>query len=110
MSFPTYEELEKCFADEQLHPGDLKSAVEGYLNQLLDPVRKVFSDPGRRINFSLADLFYDQVRVHKALFHLFQIRYSEGYCSTFHVTELSHVQGEIQYQSIFLRVIVLDEY
>jgi len=45
LAFPTYEELEKCFAEEKLHPGDLKSAVEGYLNQLLDPVRKVFADP-----------------------------------------------------------------
>jgi len=43
--FATYEELEKCFGEEKLHPGDLKSAVEGYLNQLLDPVRKVFADP-----------------------------------------------------------------
>jgi len=45
LNFATYEELETCFAEEKLHPGDLKAAVEGYLNQLLDPVRKVFSDP-----------------------------------------------------------------
>ena len=29
----------------QVHPGDLKSAVEKYLNQLLDPVRKKFETP-----------------------------------------------------------------
>ena len=34
---------------------------------------------GARINYS--------VRVHKALFHLFQFGYSEGYCSTCHTTQ-----------------------
>jgi len=43
--FAEYSELEKCFAEDKLHPGDLKAAVEGYLNQLLDPVRKIFADP-----------------------------------------------------------------
>jgi len=44
LSFSTYEDLEKAFS-EGLHPGDLKTAVEGYLNQLLDPVRKAFATP-----------------------------------------------------------------
>lgn len=43
--FAEYEDLEKCFGEEKLHPADLKAAVEGYLNQLLDPVRKIFADP-----------------------------------------------------------------
>merc|ERR1711976_483898 len=40
--FDTYEDLEQSFAKEEVHPGDLKGAVEKYLNRLLDPVRKVF--------------------------------------------------------------------
>ncbi|KAF7995673.1 hypothetical protein HCN44_006780 [Aphidius gifuensis] len=44
--FDTYEELEAAFAKEVIHPGDLKGAVEIYINKLLDPIRKVFeSDP-----------------------------------------------------------------
>ena len=30
---------------QEVHPGDLKAAVEGYLNKLLDPVRTDFSTP-----------------------------------------------------------------
>lgn len=40
--FMKYEDLEKCFAEEQLHPGDLKASVEMYINRLLDPIRKEF--------------------------------------------------------------------
>jgi len=40
--FPT---LEQAFAEKQLHPGDLKSAVSNVLNDLLDPVRKKFEEP-----------------------------------------------------------------
>merc|ERR1719273_2241494 len=40
--YETYEKLEEAFAKEEIHPGDLKAAVEKYLNRLLDPVRKVF--------------------------------------------------------------------
>lgn len=43
--YTTYEDLEKDFADEQVHPGDLKNSVEADLNQLLDPVRKKFDTP-----------------------------------------------------------------
>merc|ERR1711862_814711 len=43
--FDAYENLEQSFAKEEVHPGDLKSAVEKYLNRLLDPVRKVFESP-----------------------------------------------------------------
>merc|ERR1719245_2233086 len=40
--FEVYEDLEQAFAKEEVHPGDLKAAVEKYLNRLLDPVRKIF--------------------------------------------------------------------
>merc|ERR1719346_706483 len=40
--FDAYEKLEQSFAKEEVHPGDLKAAVEKYLNRLLDPVRKIF--------------------------------------------------------------------
>ncbi|XP_046814747.1 tyrosine--tRNA ligase, cytoplasmic isoform X1 [Vespa crabro] len=42
ISFSTYEELETAFAKEEIHPGDLKSAAEVYINKLLDPIRKEF--------------------------------------------------------------------
>lgn len=44
-TFASFEDLEKEFAAEKVHPGDLKGAVEKYLNRLLDPVRKVFEQP-----------------------------------------------------------------
>jgi len=44
-SFASYEELENAFAKEEIHPGDLKSAVERYMNDLLEPVRKKFETP-----------------------------------------------------------------
>jgi len=43
--YETYEKLEEAFAKEEIHPGDLKAAVEKYLNGLLAPVRKVFESP-----------------------------------------------------------------
>lgn len=42
VSFSKYEDLEAAFAKEEIHPGDLKSAVEIYINRLLDPIRKEF--------------------------------------------------------------------
>jgi len=45
VNFANFEELEQSFAKEEIHPGDLKSAVERYLNRLLDPVRKIFEAP-----------------------------------------------------------------
>lgn len=41
----TYDELEKSFAEEKLHPADLKASVEIYINKLLEPIRKVFESP-----------------------------------------------------------------
>jgi len=55
VEFNNFEELEASFAKEAIHPGDLKSAVEGYLNRLLDPVRKKFEDPALK---SLANRAY----------------------------------------------------
>ncbi|XP_031833021.2 tyrosyl-tRNA synthetase isoform X1 [Nomia melanderi] len=42
ISFDTYEDLENAFAKEEIHPGDLKNAIEIYINKLLDPIRKEF--------------------------------------------------------------------
>merc|ERR1739848_258807 len=42
VSFDDFDSLEQSFAKEDIHPGDLKGAVEKYLNRLLEPVRKVF--------------------------------------------------------------------
>lgn len=44
-TYATYEELELAFKKEDVHPGDLKAAVEGYINKLLEPIRKKFEDP-----------------------------------------------------------------
>lgn len=44
-NYKDFESLEADFAAEKVHPGDLKSAVEKYLNRLLDPVRKYFETP-----------------------------------------------------------------
>lgn len=45
MTFLKYEELEQYYADNKLHPGDLKAAVEKYINRLLEPIRKTFETP-----------------------------------------------------------------
>lgn len=42
--FEKYEVLETSFASQELHPGDLKAAVEIYINRLLEPIRKIFND------------------------------------------------------------------
>jgi len=43
LAFKTYRQLEESFAQKELHPQDLKQAVSGYLNQLLQPVREHFA-------------------------------------------------------------------
>ncbi|MBN1373904.1 tyrosine--tRNA ligase [Candidatus Dojkabacteria bacterium] len=40
--YKTYDELEKAFSQKELFPTDLKAAVIGYINKLLDPVREHF--------------------------------------------------------------------
>lgn len=48
LTFLKYEDLEKAFAAEEVHPGDLKQSVEIYINRLLDPIRKSFDDKHHR--------------------------------------------------------------
>ena len=43
--YEAFEDLEKAFGDEKIHPADLKSSVEKYLNRLLAPIRKKFEAP-----------------------------------------------------------------
>lgn len=43
--YATFDVLEKAFAAQDLHPGDLKTGVESYINRLLEPIRKTFEDP-----------------------------------------------------------------
>ncbi|VVC43532.1 Hypothetical protein CINCED_3A020666 [Cinara cedri] len=45
LNFNKYEDLEKSFAEQKLHPADLKASVEFYINRLLDPIRKIFDTP-----------------------------------------------------------------
>ncbi|XP_068188498.1 tyrosine--tRNA ligase, cytoplasmic [Antennarius striatus] len=47
-SYSVFEEVEKDFAEETIHPGDLKASVEVALNQLLAPIRKKFESPELR--------------------------------------------------------------
>lgn len=44
-TYTDYETLEKDFADQIVHPGDLKASVEKALNKLLEPIREKFSSP-----------------------------------------------------------------
>ncbi len=42
VSFGSYEELKKAYIAEEVHPADLKKAVAGYINGMVEPVRKHF--------------------------------------------------------------------
>ena len=42
LAFKTYADLEKAFANKELHPADLKQTVISYLDKLLLPVRQHF--------------------------------------------------------------------
>jgi tyrosyl-tRNA synthetase len=42
VSYISYEELEKDFADKKLHPMDLKATVSSLINELIKPVRDYF--------------------------------------------------------------------
>lgn len=44
LHFSDYAALEKAFADREIHPGDLKTAVTTALMTLLDPIRKAFEE------------------------------------------------------------------
>lgn len=54
---------------QELHPGDLKKAVVGYLNKLLDPVRKDFETPEMK---KLVNLAYPAVSKSKFRQHRMQ--------------------------------------
>ncbi|RXA20414.1 tyrosine--tRNA ligase [Methanosarcina sp. MSH10X1] len=41
INYPDYEEMEKAFVAESVHPMDLKNSAAKYINEILDPVRKV---------------------------------------------------------------------
>lgn len=43
--YDDYQKLESDFEAKLLHPGDLKAGVIAAINELLDPIRKVFEDP-----------------------------------------------------------------
>lgn len=45
VEFKKYDDLELYFAEEKLHPADLKAAVEMHINKLLEPIRKAFDSP-----------------------------------------------------------------
>ncbi len=48
LSYNSYEELEKDYAEKKLHPQDLKAAVAEWLIEKLAPARVYFEDPKRR--------------------------------------------------------------
>ncbi|PIK46946.1 putative tyrosine--tRNA ligase, cytoplasmic, partial [Apostichopus japonicus] len=45
ITFPSYATLEQAFANEELHPADLKAAVLRELNIFMDPIRAKFEEP-----------------------------------------------------------------
>lgn len=45
ITYTDFESLEQSFAKEEVHPGDLKAAVEKCLNALMEPVRQEFETP-----------------------------------------------------------------
>lgn len=47
VTYNSYAELEKDYADKKLHPQDLKVAVAQWLINKLEPARKYFEDPKR---------------------------------------------------------------
>ena len=42
LHYSSYEDLEKCFAEKQLHPKDLKAAAADGIVRLLTPIREAF--------------------------------------------------------------------
>jgi len=44
LTFKTYGELEKAFAEKKVHPADLKTTLSKLLNQLIEPVRRHFEE------------------------------------------------------------------
>ncbi len=48
LTYNSYGDLEKDYAEKKLHPQDLKGAVAGWLIQTLEPARKYFEDPAKK--------------------------------------------------------------
>ncbi|TFK64443.1 tyrosine tRNA ligase [Pluteus cervinus] len=46
MHFANFAQLKEAFQEKQVHPGDLKSAVENGITRLLAPIRKSFEENG----------------------------------------------------------------
>lgn len=49
VTYTSYEDLEKDYSNKKLHPMDLKSAVADWLIKTLEPARKYFEDPKRKL-------------------------------------------------------------
>lgn len=49
LTFLKFDELEKSFAAEEIHPGDLKASVESYINKLLAPIIKAMDTPEYKV-------------------------------------------------------------
>lgn len=45
VNYTNFDELEKAFANQDIHPGDLKASVELAINKLLAPIHEQFKDP-----------------------------------------------------------------
>ncbi|KAJ1732320.1 Tyrosine--tRNA ligase cytoplasmic [Coemansia biformis] len=43
--YSSFDDLERDFAEEKVHPGDLKNSVTAALNAMLDPIREYFDTP-----------------------------------------------------------------
>lgn len=48
LTYQSYFDLEKDYADKKLHPQDLKTAVAQWLIEKLEPARKYFEDPPKK--------------------------------------------------------------
>lgn len=46
LTFKTFKELEKTFAEKQVHPMDIKNTLTKLLDQLIEPVRRHFEENG----------------------------------------------------------------
>ncbi|CAG7666140.1 unnamed protein product [Allacma fusca] len=62
--FSTHEELEDSFAQEEVHPGDLKAAVVSAINKLLDPIRQTWAD-SEELKKLAQDAYPDPTKVDK---------------------------------------------
>lgn len=48
VTYSSYQDLEKDYADKKLHPMDLKNAVAEWLIKKLEPARRYFEEPSRK--------------------------------------------------------------